>query len=263
MSAALFHCLCMAMVRVTGKGEGMRMQVYLAQTDFIQDQEQFAFYYSLLHPERRKKVDRMRMAKDKELSLLAGLVLREGLIQNGISYEDAKVAYGPYGKPFVKGMEEQFQFNLSHSGTHVMGIFDRQPVGCDVQKTAVWNERGTQKNVAKRFFHKEEYEAILSLEEEKQQLLFYRIWTLKESFLKVCGMGMKLECNSFSVMEVIREAMRNNKVDEPDDREPVLLVHPVTDEPFYMREYFRDDGYCYACSSKSHLFPEKMQILSF
>lgn len=250
-----------------GKCRSEMMQVYIANTDFLQEEKSFAHYYSLVNPERTRKVDRMRFQRDKELSLLAGLVLREGLMRNGIPYETVEVSYGMYGKPYIKGRKEQLQFNLSHSGTHVMGIFDRAPVGCDVQ-LAVIRETSPQQKLAKRFFHAEEYDAILSLKEERvRQQLFYRIWTLKESFLKACGMGMKLELNSFSVMDVIRAAEQINPMADAGNAQPkaegVPLVNPVTEERFYLREYTGNDGYCYACAGRRNAFPADFKLLEF
>jgi len=223
------------------------MQVYVAQTDFLKEEITFRRYYELVSLIRSAKVDSMRAGQDKELSLLAGLVLREGLIRSGICYERIRIAYGPYGKPYLDGADKQIYFNLSHSGNMVMGIFDDVEVGCDVEKTG---HRGDNIKIAKRFFHTEEFEALVGLKDEgAREDLFYRIWTLKESFMKACGLGMKLDMRTFSVMEFIGTG------------NPV--INPATQESYALKEYAVLEGFHFACCGRQHAFPREPETLVF
>lgn len=76
-------------------------------------------------------------------------------------------------------------FSLSHAGDYVAVAIDSCPIGIDIERN-----RPYRASLAKRYFSKEEQELPLS---------FTQIWTLKESFLKVTGMGLQLGLDSFSV----------------------------------------------------------------
>ena len=73
-----------------------------------------------------------------------------------------------------------------------MAVFAGTEIGCDIEQIQSANLK-----LAKRFFSSEEYLYIAELEGERQNYAFCRLWTLKESFLKVTGMGMKLPLDSF------------------------------------------------------------------
>ncbi|MBR1692512.1 MAG: 4'-phosphopantetheinyl transferase superfamily protein [Lachnospiraceae bacterium] len=237
------------------------MEVYIAKTDFLKEEENFRYYYGMVSPQRADKVDRMHFRKDQELTLLAGLVLREGLLRKGICYDDIQVAYGEYGKPYLSGCDKKVEFNLSHSGERVIGIFDEAPVGCDVESHNL-----ARLEVAKRFFHPDEYEALALTGDARKETedLFYRIWTLKESFMKACGLGMNLEMHTFSVMDAIREnSSHNGREDGVYSCIKTPLVNPVTQERYYLKEYFADDGFHYACCSMQRDFPKEPVILYF
>ncbi len=54
--------------------------------------------------------------------------------------------------------------------------------------------------IAKRFFNEKEYEYLNSISDSKKQREeFYRLWTMKESYMKFTGLGMKLPLDSFCI----------------------------------------------------------------
>lgn len=81
-------------------------------------------------------------------------------------------------------------------------------VGCDVQEVTEANM-----NIAKRFYDESEYNLIMSESElesgqkcggegsgsKSRNEMFFRLWTLKESFLKTVGCGLKSALGSFSI----------------------------------------------------------------
>lgn len=95
---------------------------------------------------------------------------------------------------------EKAAFNLSHSGDYVLCSIDidcraQTQVGCDIETVG----RADIK-VAKRFFCTSEYNAILREENKTlQRDLFYRLWVLKESFMKATKEGMSLDMSSFEI----------------------------------------------------------------
>jgi len=123
------------------------------------------------------------------------LLLRKALTDCGITLPEIRYGFETGGKPFLKGLE-WFHFNISHSEDLVMVAVSENRIGCDIEK---WTE--IDLDIAKKFFFREEYENIAAVTaSEERNELFFRYWTLKESFMKATGLGMKLPLDSFSII---------------------------------------------------------------
>ena len=99
-------------------------------------------------------------------------------------------ASGPRGKPFLAPDQHQhLRFNLSHSGDlMVLGIAVDHELGVDVE---VINDQVEWRQVAVNYFNQYELEGITSIPTRNQQLItFYRVWTIKEAYLKARGDGL-------------------------------------------------------------------------
>ena len=143
---------------------------------------------------RQEKIERLRYEADKRLSLGAGLLLDQGLKRFGLREQTEVFGTVENGKPCLL-CHPEIQFNLSHSGSMVMAAFSSCPVGCDVEK-----KQKARMDVAKRFFTPAEQRVLLAAKtEEERDLLFSRLWTLKESYLKVGGQGMAMALDSFTM----------------------------------------------------------------
>ena len=119
-------------------------------------------------------------------------MLERGLREYNICERDVKIKTGENGKPYLEEYPE-IHFNLSHSGNMVFAVFSDREVGCDIEEIGK-----PQEKLAERFFCPEEYEHLMKIEDEHKRCEeFYRLWTLKESFMKVTGLGMKLPLDSF------------------------------------------------------------------
>ena len=157
------------------------------------DGQAFQSALSYLPSARAQKVMKIKNEEAKRLSLTAGILLMDSLSEFGVLNKDLQFRYGMQGKPYLKDYPETF-FSLSHSGEMAMCVVAEQEVGCDIEKV---KQRDNRK-LAKRFFTENEYQYIFSKETtEKQNDAFYRIWTLKESFLKTTGEGISIPLDSF------------------------------------------------------------------
>lgn len=182
--------------------------VFAATADCLSDEKLFDRLYETVHPRRKAKIDKMRLEKDRRLSLGAGLLLKKALTAIGIDYNNAVFAEDANGKPYLVG--DTVFFNLSHSENCVMCAVSDKSVGCDVERLGKYNDA-----LAKRFFHKSEYERILSLDnEEEKRDAFFRIWTRKESFVKAIGLGMRLPLDSFSTAVEAGSPVQQNAVSD-------------------------------------------------
>ena len=167
------------------------LKVYTINTDEFSDEAYFKACYGQLSASRREKTDRYRFLADKKLSVGAGILLDKGLQEYGLRESGVKFAYGENGKPYLPEYP-QIHFNLAHSGTMALAAFADAEVGCDIEQI-----KTASLKLAKRFFCPSEYAYIDSFTGKEQAYAFYRIWTLKESFLKATGMGMRLPLDAF------------------------------------------------------------------
>ena len=102
--------------------------------------------------------------------------------------------YGANEKPYLKGKQDIY-FNLSHSEDVAVCAISLWEVGCDIEKIS-----DIPLNIAKKYFCESEYDLISSQKtQEAKQEMFFRLWTLKESYIKMTGMGMRKPMNSFRI----------------------------------------------------------------
>ncbi|MBR4532652.1 4'-phosphopantetheinyl transferase superfamily protein [bacterium] len=173
----------------------MQTLVYIANTESLKENGLYNAAFDAVSAERKDKVLRYRFLKDRVLSLGAELLLRKALRECGIEIPEIRYGFETDGKPFIKGLED-FNFNISHSEDLVMVAVSENETGCDIEKITE-----TDLDIAKKFFFREEYENIAALPaSEERNELFFRYWTLKESFMKATGLGMRLPLDSFQIL---------------------------------------------------------------
>ena len=220
----------------------MKTKVYYASVSPLCDDSIYRKYYGILPRSRREKADGISYEKSRLLSAGAGVLLSAALMREGIDPLGIEVEYMENGKPVLK--DSGVCFNLSHSGERVMCAVSDDPVGCDVELM-----RPIKKNIAKRFFFGSEYERIAGAKTEEERLdLFFRYWTLKESFMKATGLGFKLPLDEFCISI---------------GKEKISVSHKVDRNEYYFKEYDPGDGYKYACCSAADSLPEEMEYIEF
>lgn len=168
------------------------MKVYMADASPLCDESCFEAAYRRVSWERQRKIDRFRFRKDKILSLTAGLLLQRALTEAGVQNPD--IAYTPKGKPCLINHEPALFFSLSHSGTKAMCVLGDHPVGCDIEKLAP-----PPLMVGRHVFSKDEQIRLSRLKGEVLKRQFFRLWTGKESYLKMTGEGLSGKPADFSI----------------------------------------------------------------
>lgn len=91
-----------------------------------------------------------------------------------------------YGKPYLKG-QKQYHFNISNTdGMVICGISDVE-IGVDTEK-----EKPFRKGILKKCATSLERKYILDGQETEQESHFFQLWTLKESYVKMTGEGLRI-----------------------------------------------------------------------
>ena len=168
-------------------------KVYFADTDILLNKKEYSTRYNLLPPCRKEKTDKLILDEDKRQSVGAWCLLCHALNEKGINNEEIILSINEHGKPFLKNRPYVF-FNLSHSKNMVLCAVSDSEVGCDTEKL-----RPVNLKIADRFFHKNEIRQLECMNENERETLFFRLWTLKESFMKATGKGFSLSLKDFCI----------------------------------------------------------------
>ncbi len=127
-------------------------------------------------PERQKKAQGIRNERVKAASLAAGLLLKYGLHQCGVS--NADMGYTEKGKPYLT--RNSLHFSLSHSGEYAACAINQKAVGVDIQKIVPVSQRAVL-----RFCTAAEQHYLSGSRNFQRDSI--RLWALKESWLKAAG----------------------------------------------------------------------------
>ncbi len=178
------------------------MYLYSLEIELLNNDVIFAHYYHQVSQYRRLKIDKFRFRKDKNLSLGASILLNIALEKYGMVERNMIYKTNRYKKPYFENAQHVY-FNISHSEDCVILAVGDKNVGCDIEKISE-----IDLDIAKRFFTGDEYLYITSHTElADQRSAFFRLWTLKESFMKLTGLGMELPLDAFQ-MRVDNDVVR-------------------------------------------------------
>jgi 4'-phosphopantetheinyl transferase len=125
-----------------------------------------------------------RLKKDRERMAFASVLQIYSILKmTNIDFSHIKFETGINGKPMLKD-NKSIDFNVSHSGDIIVSAISKKPVGIDIE---VWGDHDVE-GIAKRFFTQEESNKIKNSINRQQS--FHNIWTKKESYLKMLGLGL-------------------------------------------------------------------------
>ena len=134
----------------------------------------------------------LKKVPKKEQGDHAHLLLKTCLEKKGISYERNKtpVTRNSHGKPSLTEFPD-IHYNLSHADGITACMLSDGECGIDCE-----NIRDYRPNVIKRAFSESEKILIENTPEDEKNLLFFKLWTLKESYVKAIGIGISYPLNT-------------------------------------------------------------------
>lgn len=129
----------------------------------------------------QEKDKQKRQQKRQQEHVLGRKLLDYGLRQEyALFLSEQTIGKGQYGKPYLTDCPD-IHFSISHcDGMAVCGISERT-IGVDIERIRPFSERTARKVLAEEELAEG---TVLSPE------LFFRYWTLKESYLKAIGTGL-------------------------------------------------------------------------
>lgn len=136
-----------------------------------------------LSRQRVEQMMRLRNERDRILSVAAYLLLREALAaEHGITTPPV-FAYHDGGKPFIADRPD-ICFSMSHCRHGVACALESGPVGVDIESIRPYSEE-----LARRVLNDGELRAVES--SARPDVEFIKLWTMKESYLKMTGEGIR------------------------------------------------------------------------
>ena len=133
--------------------------------------------------QRREQALKFRHEQGRRLCVAAYLLLKEGLRQEYGIDENPLLDYDPQGKPFLADHQDIF-FNLSHCRGAAICAIGNSPVGIDIECI-----REYRPGLAAYTMNELELEHIGRA--DRPDVEFIRLWTMKESLLKLTGEGIR------------------------------------------------------------------------
>ncbi|MCL6604782.1 MAG: 4'-phosphopantetheinyl transferase superfamily protein [Paenibacillus sp.] len=197
--------------------------------------------------ERKVTSSRFKREDDLRRSLIGDIMVRllamdiEGLRNDEISFEK-----GVFGKPRLQNMREDWDFNISHSGNWIVGIVGRKGhrVGIDIQKMGAGD---VNPSLARYSMSEHELQEYLSLSPEEKKPFFYELWTRKESYLKMEGIGITIPLGSvFSEDSLMHPESLSRKNGKP---------------AYYFKQYSLDSSYKLSACSTDFRFPDECLVV--
>lgn len=170
------------------------MNVCIVNLSNYLEESLYKEFQSCISKEKREKLKQFRDNNDILKSLIGDIIVRSIICKNiGIKNKQIEFTYNKYGKPTINNYNK-LHFNITHSGNRVAAIVDDYPIGIDIEKISPLDHV----KIAKKCFTKDEYIWLYSQEENEILQCFYKLWTLKECYVKKVGKGLIVPFNSFS-----------------------------------------------------------------
>jgi 4'-phosphopantetheinyl transferase len=170
--------------------------VWFAEPEQITDPALAQRYFDLLDDGERAQHARFHFQRDRDLYLVAHALLRTTLSRLcAVDPRDWRFRTEEHGKPELAGPVCDLRFNLSHTrGLVMLGVTRALDLGVDVERI---DPTRSSDEIAERFFAPKEAAAVRGA----PALRFFEYWTLKEAYLKACGvgLGLPLECFGFEL----------------------------------------------------------------
>ena len=190
------------------------LRVYVVNCKELQSEDIFNERIGNIPFVRIEKCLKHKTMEGKSQSLGASLALSEALKELGFSkaeIRNADILVSEHGKPYINNVF----FNLSHTVDMAVCAVSDCEIGVDVEKIRDFNL-----NIVKRFFCESEYRYLMSIKDnkEKMQNEFFRLWTLKESYIKANAKGLFIGLDSFE-FDTGSGELRSRLIKSPDNTE--------------------------------------------
>ena len=178
------------------------------------DQRNFEKFSHILSNDELARLNQITHKKSK-LEYKAAHILCRIMLSNfsDVAPADWHFETTEHGKPEIskKINHEKLRFNISHTNSMVAcAITKKHDIGVDLECQSRFNNIN---KIAKKYFSSSEYDYFKNSSPTEQHKVFFSLWTLKESYLKAIGKGLREPLDSFSFdLDLLKISFLNSNV---------------------------------------------------
>ncbi|WP_314062427.1 4'-phosphopantetheinyl transferase superfamily protein [uncultured Vagococcus sp.] len=168
------------------------LRIYYLEIDSYETTVLIDRFWHVISSNRREKIKRFKFDDDKKRSLLAEIIVYYAMYID-LSIEKQSICFRKnlYGKPSL--VNQDYHFNISHSGRFVVCAVSDKCVGLDIEKY------GNHGSILLNHFHHIEKKECRRMERAKMNSHAYNLWSSKESYVKYLGLGLSCKLDSFYI----------------------------------------------------------------
>lgn len=203
--------------------ETLSNEIHVVRINISKNIHRISDQKDLLKDLEKQKLSRIVKQEDKNIFICSQVMKRIicGHYLN-IPPDEISFDFNENKKPFIISQPD-FHFNISHSGNWMTMILSNNPCGIDVE---IIQPDFNFKEVMQSAYHPDEIGYVQQSQDNTKA--FFRIWTIKESFLKATGVGLIDNLSDLNMME-----------------NSTLLEDTI---PWQIQSYMIDQGYwCSIC----------------
>lgn len=154
-------------------------------------------YRALVSAPETARMERFHFEEDRRRHLISRALVRTALSRYGaLEPREWRLLADVDGRPYADNLPGglALDFNVSHAAEMVVLAVSSGRVGVDVESLA----RDSDIERLDRYFSSTERSALLALAGEARRRRFFELWTLKESYVKARGEGLRLPLDAFA-----------------------------------------------------------------
>jgi len=157
------------------------MKIEIETINWNKDKSQMPYLLNELPKWRLEKALSFHFDIDKYLCAKSFFLLKKMLFEEYHLNDIPQFLYGKNGKPYFKEYPN-IHFNISHCKTGIACVVNNTPVGIDIEQI------NFDKVVAENILSQKELQIVQNSEFSDKEFIKY--WTMKESYLKLIGIGI-------------------------------------------------------------------------
>ena len=149
------------------------------------------FFTKLLTSSEILKLKKYKLLRDK-----VNFFLGRAIVRNHFGIFNEEFTFNNYNKPLISSEKN---FNITHTdGLVAVAFSNNYDIGIDVEKLSKIDIN----SLLPYFTSKDEKKNILSKNSEQKYKEFYKVWTLKEAYLKAKGIGLINDLQSINTFDM-------------------------------------------------------------
>lgn len=173
----------------------MKTLILVCDASLLSKADKFDKYYNMLpdvfKAEVMKKATPQRKAERLCAYYLLSLAISE--LMPYFAEKLTPILRSELGKPYFEGKSSPF-FSISHSFPYVSVIVSNAEVGLDIQL-----KKEIKRDPGKHFFSSKEHEIYINLDDTEREDYFFRLWSVKESIVKLTGKGLSTPLSEIDI----------------------------------------------------------------